>query len=51
MFFGYSLLNISSAIRDLKLEGMLKYKKSLSLAHRYVCLMILGSSELYEDLF
>ena len=25
--FGYSLLNISSTIRDLKLEGMPKYKK------------------------
>ena len=27
MVFGYSLLNISSTIRDLKLEGMPKYKK------------------------
>ena len=49
--FGYSLLNIRSTNRDLKLEEIPKHKKNVSLAYRYFCLMFLVSPELCEDLF
>ena len=49
---GYSSLNISSTITDLKLKGMPNYKQvCVNLAHRYFCLMFSACSELCKDLF